>query len=236
MSQDPNKIQIAISKFERILNKHDSIFALVVSLALIISGTFIGWYNNKVVPFSTNPIGHITIGNSRLSFLANWDGADYISIATHGYKTVEMSSFFPLYPFLVHVVYIFVGNPLLSALLVSWVALVGAVYFYVKILKQIFTIKTNKTTIVPLLFFLLFPSAIFLIAAYTESLFALFALATIYYALNRKYLLTSLFGLLCTATHLNGVFVVILAAMILCEEKVKLSRIVISLVVGSLGI
>jgi hypothetical protein len=217
--------------------RQDLLLAIVVALAVIVVGVSFGWENNKVVPVNAAASARYTqeAGKS-LSFMANWDGPDYLTIAQHGYTFAGQASFFPLYPLAVHVIDLIIGSPLYSGLLVAWASLVGAVCFYLKIIKQLFKITDNLEALRGALLFVLFPTGVFLLATYTESLFAFLALGALYYALEKRYLPAALFAMLSTATHVNGLFVLVLVALVLWEQKEKLTKILATLVIGSLGL
>jgi Gpi18-like mannosyltransferase len=129
-----------------------------------------------------------------------------------------------------------VGSALYSALLVSWASLVGAAYFYIKIIKRFFKVDDNVEALKGLALFLLYPTGIFLIAAFTESLFAFVSLAAIYFALKRRYLLSGLFALFATAAHINGLLTLLFVLMILYEEREKLINIAQTFIIGGMGI
>jgi hypothetical protein len=171
-----------------------------------------------------------------LSFTANWDGPDYLRIANSGYTTTGDTNFFPLYPLLIHVVNYIIGSPLISGLLLSWASFVGAIYYYLRISKILFSTNDNLESLRSAAFFMLFPTAVFMLAVYSEALFAFLALGAIYYALKKNYLLSGIFLMFSTATHITGLFVMVLVAGILLEEKVKLSKIVLNMAISSLGL
>lgn len=226
-----------LNKLKNKIIKRDVLLAITIAFGLIVLGSFMGWYNNKIIPANQLPIAHYSLEkNNPLSFMANWDSPDYINIAKHGYTEVSISNYFPLYPITIRLVKLIINSWLDSALLIAYLSLIGAVYFFLKILKLLFNIKNNTEAIRGLVFFGLFPTAVFLIAAYTESLFAFLALGAIYFALKNKYLPAAFFALLCTATHITGIFVLILMIMILLEQKLKISKIIISFIVGSVGL
>jgi Gpi18-like mannosyltransferase len=219
------------------LRGSELLLALCMGLLIIFVGVSLGYENNKVVPANPAVTAHYNVEpTNKLSFMANWDGPIYLRIAHEGYADKHTAGFFPLYPLLISGVNSILGSPLYSALIVSWVAFVGAIYFYIKILKKLFGIKDNFEAMRGALLFILFPTAIFLIAVYTESLFALLALGAIYFALSKKYLPSALFAMFATATHVNGVFVLALIALLLYEQKEKLINILLALVIGSLGL
>lgn len=211
--------------------------SLAVAVAIIIVGVGIGWENNKVIPLNSSPSAHYSLEpHNRLSFLANWDGPIYLSIAQKGYTSAINANFFPLYPLLIHGAHYIVRSYIMSGLLVSWASLVGAIYFYFKIIKRLYGINDNLEALRGALFFILFPTAVFLLVTYTESLFAFLSLGAIYYALRKNYLIAGLFTLLCTATHVNGLFVLILVSLLLLSEGVKALKVAAGTAIGSLGI
>lgn len=210
--------------------------AVIIALCLIASSVFLGSYNNRIVPLNNNPVAKYTSEpHNPLSFLANWDSLNYIKIANEGYHGTDLTNFFPLYPILIHIVKLITGSPLDAALIISWLSLVGAIYFYLQIVGFLFKDKGIEGARAAL-FLLLFPTAVFFLAAYTESLFAFMALSAIYFTLNRKYLIASAFAIPMTATHITGLFVLALIGMIMIENKAKLRTIVLTLLTGSLGL
>jgi hypothetical protein len=215
----------------------DFLLALCVGILVILGGIYLGQKNNTVVPVNTFAAAHYSEEpNNKLSYLSNWDGPDYIYISVHGYQNNDLVNFFPLYPLLIRLGTDLTHSPLYSALLISWASFVGAIYFYLKVIKRLFKLKNNRDALQGALLFILFPTGVFLFATYTESLFALFALATIYFALDKRALTAALFTMLATATHVNGVCILLLGALILFEQKVKLRDIAAYIVIGSVGL
>ena len=235
-----SKIKINKNKFNNAVDyiiNHELLLSLLVVIISVAVGSFLGYQSNKNI--ISNPINLVHYSLEpyyRLSFLANWDGVRYISIANHGYSIPFLTGFFPLYPILILVVSKLLGSALVSALIISWVCLFGAIYYYIKIIKLYFKLNDNIEALKGTLLFVLFPSGVYLIAAYTESLFALLSLAAIYYAFKRRYILVGLFSMFATATRINGAFVLLLVAIILFEEKEKLKNIFITLVIGIIGL
>jgi len=196
-----------------------------------------GWYNNKVVIQSPNPVGHYNaVPSHKLSFLANWDGNNYLSIAAHGYPTVKQANFMPLYPTAIKLVHLIVPSLLASGLIVSWVCLSVAIYLLIKIVKQIFKVTSGIKSLNYILFFVFFPTSIFLVAVYTEAMFAMLAFGAIYLALQRRYLLSGLLLSLDVITHINGVFVVPLVLIILYKKGLPLAKILATMVISGLGL
>lgn len=219
------------------ISTNELFLAILLALMIIIIGVGLGWENNKIVPVSTAKLAHYTLEpNNRLSFMSDWDGPNYLNIAQNGYTNKIQANFFPLYPLSVRLVHTVVKSLVDSGLIVSWLCFTGAIYFYLKIIKKLYKLPDNLEAIRGVLFFILFPTSVFLIATYTEALFAFLALGAIYYALQKKYVPAALFAMFCTATHLTGLFVVVLIGMLLWEKKVKPLKIAATMVVGSLGL
>ena len=224
-------------RFQRCIIRKDILFAICVATAVICVGTVFAWENNKVVSTNVVTSAHYLLepGN-HLSFLANWDGRDYIDIAINGYQSQIQTSFFPLYPLLIHLLNYLVRSPLMSALLISWSAFVGSIYFYLKVVKLIYGIRDGVRAFEAVIFFVLFPTGVFLLAAYTESLFAFFSLATIYFALQRQTIRAGIAMALATATHDNSIFMIVFIGLLLWEERVRLREIITTTAIGCLGL
>ena len=211
--------------------------ALTVTIGLILFSILICLTTCRYMILNlTDHARYLLEPSNRLSGFANWDGVRYLFIAQHGYNESFVTGFFPLYPILISIITKITGSYFFSGILISWTSLFGVVYFYVKIVKKLFKKITPQESIRAVLYFLLFPSAIYLLFVYTESLFALLALSSIYFALDKKYLKSSLLVALATATHIRGAFLVILIGAILLETKTKLWKVIVSITVGSLGL
>ncbi len=195
-----------------------------------------GSYNNRVVPTSNNPVAIYSLEpHNPLKFMAHWDSLNYITIANSGYSSTDLANFFPLYPLLIHVLSYLTGSPLYAGVIISWLCLIGIIYFYMQIIGLLFKDDLNGRFKAAILL-LLFPTAIFFLAVYTESLFAMLALGSIYFTLKKSYWLAGLLAAFMSATHITGLFVLALIGLIMIEDKVKLSRIILTLLTGSLGI
>jgi Gpi18-like mannosyltransferase len=220
-----------------VIGQRDLLLATAVVAVIVIGGVFSGHQNNGVVPVSSTLIAHYhSEPRNLLDFWADWDAPVYITLSQHSYQRADLTNFFPLYPLLIHIVNLALPSALLSALVVAWTGFVGAVYFYLKIIKRLFGVNDNREALRGILPWLLFPTGVFLFAPYTEGLFGLLALGSIYFALHRNYLLTALFSLFATATHITGAFVLVLVGFILLEEGGKLAKVVATVAAGSLGL
>ncbi|MEI7758649.1 MAG: mannosyltransferase family protein [bacterium] len=225
------------SEHQSFIPKKEIPLALIMTIGLILFSILICLTTCRyMILNSTDHARYLLEPNNKLSGFANWDGVRYLFIAQHGYNESFVTGFFPLYPILISIITKITGSYFFSGILISWTSLFGVVYFYIKIVKKLFKKITPQESIRAVLYFLLFPSAIYLLFIYTESLFALLALSSIYFALDKKYLKSSLLVALATATHIRGAFLVILIGSILLEQKVKIWKIILSMAIGSIGL
>jgi hypothetical protein len=142
-----------------------------------------------------------------LSYWAHWDGAWYLEIAMHGYRTPTSTAFFPLFPMLLRVGAAFGGGPALWGVLISLVATPFAMYFLYRIAEKLQSVKAARIAV---LTFAFFPTAFFLNAAYTEALFVAFTTGSFWAAyVRRDLLLAGLLGAFAAATRNFGVLLLI---------------------------
>ena len=215
--------------------QYDIIVAVLCAVAVVVLGVALGLRNDGMIAYRLGSGVHYSFAKP-LSILAHWDGLAYLKIARFGYKTMLDAGFFPLYPLMIRVLHAVINSYLLSALFISWTSLVGAIYFYIKIIKHLGLVGRKTNLALAVAPFVLFPTAVFMIVTYTEGLFAFFALASIYYALQKRYGLVGLFILLATLTHVTGAFLIVLDALILREEQLPLGKIAAAVVAGSSGL
>ncbi len=227
-----------IRKKSKKLIKNDLVLAVIITLVLVLLGVIIGYESNRVIPKTKLTVNTYTLEpKNPLKFLSNWDGPIYLNIARHGYNKDYLVNFFPLYPALVAIVHKVVGSLLDSGLIVAWIFMVGTFYYYIKIVKEYYQPKKRDEIIKAVLVYALYPTAIFFVATFSESLFAFLSLGALYYALKNHYKLSAIFVALDTMTRINGVFVLALVLSILWfKHKQKFSKVVKTGLLGSVGI
>jgi hypothetical protein len=141
---------------------------------------------------------------------ARWDSEWYIDIAKNGYSyTGGLSNivFFPFYPALIKAFsFLTFGNLILSGWIVSLLFLFLALIYFRKLVLEFHPNIDPAAAIVSLL---IFPTAFFFNAVYTESLFLFLSIASFYYSFRRNFLLGGLFGFLAALTRVTGVFLFI---------------------------
>lgn len=141
------------------------------------------------------------------SYWANWDGAWFSNIAQHGYFTASATSFFPLYPILIRGGMTVGAGPALSGVVISTVALLVALFFTYELGEYWWDRRVARAGVVALA---IFPSAFYLNAVYSESLFLAFTSGALWALYVREDILVAgLFGYLAAATRNLGVLVAI---------------------------
>ena len=133
---------------------------------------------------------------------AKWDAFYYHDLATRGY---QIGPFFPLFPFLIKVVNIVIGNhQLLAASIVTNLATLGSCLMLYKIAKLDLDEKNAQRAV---FFLLIFPASFFLVAHYTESLFLFLILCAFYFVRTKKWWFSAPFGFLASITRATGILI-----------------------------
>jgi len=139
---------------------------------------------------------------------AQWDSPHYMYIAQHGYTNQGDSAnfivFFPFYPLLVRLITVNFSYVNLSGLMISNVASIIVVIYMFKLAKLDYTDSVAKKAV---LFLCVFPTAYFMSAVYTESLFLALVIASLYYARTAHWPLAGVLGFLASLTRLGGLIV-----------------------------
>ncbi len=153
---------------------------------------------------------------SFLRYWARWDSGWYIGLAEKGYywnAPGDWSNvvFFPLYPQIVRFLgYILDNQFFIAGIIVSSLATLFSCFYLYRLVK--FELE-KKSALRSVLYLLIFPTSIFLASIYTESLFILTAVASIYHARKGQWYAASLWGFLVTLTRPSGI--IILAVLLL---------------------
>lgn len=145
------------------------------------------------------------LGPRWLWFWGNFDGVYYLRLAHSGYQDQLTQAFFPLYPILIKITDFMVSNPLVNGLVISHLAFIGFIYFFIKLGD----LDYKKSTLwQSLLLLIAFPTSFYFFAIYTESLFLFFATAAFYFSRKKDFPIACLLVGLATATKLVGVFLI----------------------------
>ena len=144
-----------------------------------------------------------------LNSWAHWDGLWYIRIATQGYYDVQSAAFFPLYPLLIHLVTLVLGQShvVVAALLISNLGTLGAFIGFALLAAN--EEGGSEASWRALRMLVAYPLALFLIAPYTEGLFLAFVVAALFCARRGVWRWAALWALLAGLTRPTGVALVL---------------------------
>jgi hypothetical protein len=138
-----------------------------------------------------------------------WDAPHYLALAQFGYQDEGeirlFLVFFPMFPLLVRIVAVAVGDYLVSALLVSTVASVAAGLLLYRLVRLDATEEIAQRAVV---FLLIFPTSYFLHVGYTESVFLAFVLGSVLAARGGNWAAAGLLGAGAAFTRMNGAFLI----------------------------
>jgi hypothetical protein len=132
-----------------------------------------------------------------------WDALWYMRIAQSGYHAGDNTvAFFPLYPGLMHVAGALVRqNYALAGLMVSAIALVLGLAVLLKLGRELVGEGQGERAV---MYTLLFPTAFFFLAPYTEALFLALAAGVFWLMHHRRWGWAGLIGLLAGLTRAQG--------------------------------
>jgi hypothetical protein len=156
----------------------------------------------------------------------NWDAKNYAHIAAYGYSArpddFYRIAFLPGYPAIIGLLGILAKDLTLAGLFVSNFAFVAAIFLFYKLIRLDFPKDTAKRAAI---LFCVFPTAYFLHAPYTESVFILFSIASFYKARLGEWKWAGLLGMIAAATRINGVLLLVgLAAEYFAQRKWDLKQ------------
>lgn len=163
----------------------------------------------------------------------NFDGVHYLRIAQNGYSSQYSQAFFPLFPLLVRFFsFVFPHIPNLdtnvftdpayfySGLILSNIFFLVSLFVFYKLIKLDF-----KENIVwwSIFFLLVFPTSFYFGAVYTESLFLLLAVSSIYLIRKKQFFWGAVLISLSTTTRIFGVLLIPLYIIEAVKSKKKLN-------------
>jgi len=140
--------------------------------------------------------------NALLAPSVRWDAIRYVDIATHGYRSVRDTAFFPLYPGIMRAGQETVGSPVGVGLLVSLLAFLAALYLLHRLACLDIGPERAGLAITLMAFA---PVAFFFSAVYTESLFLALTVGAVYAGRRERWALAGLLGGAAAATRNSGV-------------------------------
>lgn len=180
-------------------------FGWILILSLV---TFFGL---STIPHYDKPY-HLKFADSSTEYWigwANWDGGHFRGIAENGYLHPFQVVFFPLYPLLIKALMFLGIHSLWAGLIISQISTLAALFYLFKLAQLDYPEDIAKKSI---FLILAFPTSFYLSALYSESLFLALALASFYFARNKKWWLASILAGLSTVTRLAGIAVIVAIA------------------------
>jgi hypothetical protein len=164
--------------------------------------------------------------NDLLDLPARWDAGWYLTIANVGYSYEadpdavyqQNIAFFPAYPMAIRLVAPFFGrHTLWVGVLVSLVAFYLALVYLLRLARSELGNDEQATTVVMLV--ATYPFAVFYSAVYTESLFLLTLVATVYHFRQDQLWRSALWGFACGLTRPPGCFLSVVLALMALRSR-----------------
>jgi hypothetical protein len=200
-----------------------------VAFSRIVIGMVFAHLVLTLFPQSLQHLGSGTLNNGTwFGSFDRWDSAYYTGIAAHGYPASQdpITAFFPGYPiliFLVHGLSAGAISYLNAAMVVSWLALIGAtVLLYRLVVRHV----DQRSALAASLLLCWFPTSLFFLAPYSEALFLFEILAVVTLIDQRRYLLASCVTAYATATSpeaLTLIVAIVVAAALRRQHIAKIA-------------
>ncbi|MEA2509957.1 MAG: hypothetical protein QOG21_2039 [Actinomycetota bacterium] len=175
------------------------------------------------IAFVANWVVAILNGQQKPGFFdvwLKWDAIAFLLVAQHGYTSPlthpTPTAYFPLLPLLLRAL-VTIDVPGASAgLLISGAACVVAFAYLYKLAEEQMGPGTGRPAV---LYLALFPSAVFLVAGYSEAIFLAGAIPAFYYARRRQWALAALPTAIATAARFAGIFLIFGLAIELFQQR-----------------
>jgi Gpi18-like mannosyltransferase len=174
-------------------------------------------------PYLGEPILSESVSGILLGPWQRFDTQHYVRIARLGYAAEEDSVFPPLYPLAIRGMgYIFPDlmspneSHMTAAIVISNLAFLGTLILLYKVTVD----ELNEQAALRAIIYLaIFPTAFFLLAGYTESIFILLALGAIWFARQGRFWTGGLFGFMAPLMRLTGWILVVPLAFEYLEQR-----------------
>ncbi|MFH0832271.1 MAG: hypothetical protein V1900_00920 [Candidatus Aenigmatarchaeota archaeon] len=204
---------------------------LLIKIVLLVVGIF-----SQLIPIE---LTHRQIRSDSL-FLNPWmqsDAGAYLDIAKNGYNPnfnegMGNYAWYPLYPLMIKAIG-FLGYDIAAFLISNIFSFLAVTMLYLLVKKEMNGKMAYKTVF----YLLLFPTAYFFTAAYTESLFLFLSLACFWFAQEGKYMHSGIAGFFASLTRSQGVILLLpILYIYLREKKFRISPNVLFILLIPLGI
>jgi hypothetical protein len=149
---------------------------------------------------------HSAVLNRLLAPAARYDSVWYLGIAQHGYFTDQARAFFPLYPLVIRAVDTVIDQPLIVGLAISLACFTGSLVLLYRLASLDIGPRAAELTV---WLMALFPMSLFFSAVYTESIFTLLSIWSIYAARRERWLLAGVMAALASAARSDGFVLIV---------------------------
>ena len=165
-----------------------------------------------------------------------WDARHFLQVAEFGYTDLRTdphaTAFFPLYPLLIRLLAAPGLNPAAAGMLISGAAtVVACAYLYALAEEELGSGAGRRAA----LYLVLFPTAVFLVAPYSEALFLAGAVAAFYYARRGLWWQTALPAAVAVGSRAAGLFLLFGLALEVVRRG-DFRRAVLTRAAGALGV
>ncbi|HUA44813.1 MAG TPA: mannosyltransferase family protein [Solirubrobacteraceae bacterium] len=200
--------------------------ALVASRVIVWAAGLlaIGHFGVQLGQFAAIDPQHLTepfrsgLLNELVAPAGRWDSVWYLRIAEHGYSAPMAPAFYPLYPLLIRAGATLFGLPLVVGASISLVSAAVAVVLIYRLSRLDLNESQSRLTVLLIAFF---PTALFLSAVYSESLFLALSVGSIYAARRERWAAAGLLGALAAATRPEGVLLVVPLALLWPRDRLR---------------
>jgi len=136
-----------------------------------------------------------------------WDTVHYLDIAENGYMADRNTTVWPpMYPLLIKLFTFITNSYLLSGIIVSNLAFFCALYLLYLLTSTQYSEEVARRS---LIYLIIFPTAFFFVAPYSESLFLALSVGFFLAVRKQKWWMAGLLGICAVLTRLQGVFLVV---------------------------
>jgi hypothetical protein len=165
-------------------------------------------------PWGPTNIGLGSVGNVLAGSAVRFDASWYLAIAHQGYAAAGTGSraFWPLYPELVRVLGYAVGSDVIAGVAISLASFAAALVLLHRLAELELGQKAADATVLLLAFA---PLSLFFSAVYTESLFLLLSVGSIYAARRERWFIACALAGLATLTRTTGIALIVPLALML---------------------
>ncbi len=184
---------------------------------------------SRIVLIAVSTVVAVWLRTSPVSVWNQWDSSWYLGVAAHGYHWIlpghhasafraATLAFFPLYPFLIRILEAVRLPGELAGLVISNVAMFAALLYMYSLFQQKWGERMAERAI---LLVVIFPTAFFTFAPYTEAVFLLAAAGVFYHAGRGQFVRTGLWLAVAMLTRSTGIILLIPAFMLLRPVEVR---------------